>query len=128
MVYYIVTITKPQRLTKIHYEELDDVINILETYFIDIIHWQSEFHGMYNQLHAHALVRANKYFRYSKHTKLNGFQIHYRKVMNESEANLHNIILYIDKYRHYGCAAINHYSSYYFNQDSQEYQSLAPLL
>lgn len=113
MVYYLLTIHKSQKLTYVETELLDALLDVLDMHFVEVLASCLEFHGKYQQLHAHALIRANKYFKYSNLTKIAGCQLHWQRISDTSLPNLKNIVLYIDKWRHYGCAYINYCKVHY---------------
>ncbi len=106
----MVTIHKSQKKQHVEQDDLQAVIDILQYGYVNVIHWQTEFHGMYSQLHAHALVSTVGTFRYLGCTQINGFQLHWTKVKS---IDITTIIQYIDKNTQNACAAINHCKKHY---------------
>ncbi len=116
---YLITIHKSLKTTITTEEEILSVLDYL-SHYVNIIHKELEAHGLYKQLHAHAMVETSKYFKYSKFTKFGGYQIHWKKI----KQNPTNVIEYINKNRNKHCSALQIYKTHYFNQSTQNFEPL----
>ncbi len=109
--YYLVTIHKSQKLAHVETLALSNVISILHQHFVDVEEFAMEFHGKYNQLHAHLLIKVGKYFRYQNITKIGQFQLHYRLIRDNT--TIPAVTSYIHKMESYGCSYINECRKHY---------------
>lgn len=97
MTYYLVTLARHQVKDFVDHDYLKDIIRNLDKQHFDIKHYALERHGKYKQLHAHMLVKVNKYFKYQSYVKaVDGFIMHFRKITK----SLKNVIKYIYKHIH----------------------------
>ncbi len=128
MVFYLLTISCQQKKDFIQKYQLDEVclwlkMNIASLHIQPYVY---ETSGKYNQLHYHAIVSVDKYFRFKPFTACgsiettNTFRVQWSKVDNLSGA-----LQYIQKdlwYASQGEILIRNYYKYnMFNQTTQEF-------
>lgn len=80
--YYMVTITKHQKLDHVTVNQLIAVIHQIRWKFTDskLINYVFESSGKYNQLHAHLLLASPVPIQFTKLCSANGFRIFWKKV------------------------------------------------
>lgn len=101
---YLLTFHCSQKSKIISKEDIKEGIDyLLRTEKVNLHLVEYEHHGLYDQLHAHALVSVKKGFRYSGYTSWgteethNGtYIIHWKKIVN-IEQDIDRIISYIKK-------------------------------
>ncbi len=118
---YLLTITCQQKKAHITKYELDIIIEWLIQCGVKIETQVYEKHGLYSQLHVHAIVEYEG--RYSNLTKwgdeklYNSFRIHWKRIRN----NYKTVISYLHKQDENQALIRNVFEEYYYDQDSQEF-------
>ncbi len=85
--YYLISINKHQVKDYVTKADLDRIIiqlKWLET-SLDIKDSAYELGHKYNQLHFHAIVKTKPSFRYRHLTKLDGYQIYWKKIIDNKD-------------------------------------------
>ncbi len=110
---YLITICKAQKKHYVEEAELRSIKTFLESkkvYFKDYVF---ECHGLYRQLHCHAIVKF--YGRWSLFTNHAGFRIYWSKILNEPGAISYLKKFASNRYRQEQILTENQYNLYRFN-------------
>lgn len=117
--YYLITIIKSQRKDHVTEGDLDSIYHILKQRLrtLQVLLHCYEVDNTYNQLHLHAIVSINQFFKYIHNNQINGFHIDWKPV-NRIRRDFSTINAYLHKdacdyYAQEQILTINDYNSYY---------------
>ncbi len=121
---YLVTISCNQKRQHVTKEQLSDIVEWLKRCSVTVTKVVYEAHGLYRQLHIHAIVLYKG--RYTLLTKYGcrqstgrDYQIHWRRI-----TSLEGVDTYLHKQYEPHVLSRNHYHNHYFNQDTQKLQDI----
>ncbi len=111
MTFYMVTIHKSRVKDYVSEEDLIEILKCLST-GCDIIEYAFEMHGVYRQLHCHAIVMLPKDTWYS--SKIRGFRLYWSKLYDYKKTLLYVQKNASNKYLQDQICAENQYKLYRF--------------
>lgn len=103
LTWYLVTIIRSQRKQHVEQYELDEVYDYLRVNLnsLKVKIFCYEIDSTYNQLHSHAVVSVNQYFKFLKYNKFKGFFIKWDVIRQLETFPKINKYLHKDAYNRY---------------------------
>ncbi len=124
---YLLTISCQQKNIKVNKSDIDQVVDWLRQCGVTFQGIHYENHGLYSQLHIHAVV--NYSGRYSLLSKYGdeklwmSFRIHFSLIRGP----LDRVLQYLNKQDTLSVLSWNKFKDVYFNQDTQKFEHCFPL-
>ncbi len=83
---YFITIRKHRTTDYVTVEQIGEVITVLcnNLKSLNLLHYTYEVDKKYNQLHLHAIVNIDQYFKYNKLLSIKGFRIYWKQIYDIS--------------------------------------------